>query len=174
MHENNILLTKHYGIDSTFRIRLSFIIWRVNHFYIAWKCCLYWVENSFGHLRGDLLRDGLPRLRGVRLHQLRRHLHLQDEVQGLCQGPHPPPDDQVHCKKRLTIFPSLAGMSLTKLSLAGNYFRPEKVWLVTSRRGRENGKPFFTVYMYSIYLFHGQDTHQIVRSLEITDFLVCD
>ncbi len=26
----------------------------------------------------------------------------------------------VHCKKRLTIFPSRAGMSLTKLSLAGN------------------------------------------------------
>ncbi len=27
---------------------------------------------------------------------------------------------QVHCKKRLVIFPSPAGMSLTKLSLAGN------------------------------------------------------
>jgi hypothetical protein len=26
----------------------------------------------------------------------------------------------LHCKKRLTIFPSPAGMSLTKLSLAGN------------------------------------------------------
>jgi hypothetical protein len=27
---------------------------------------------------------------------------------------------QLHCKKRLAIFPSPAGMSLTKLSLAGN------------------------------------------------------
>jgi hypothetical protein len=27
---------------------------------------------------------------------------------------------RVHCKKRLKIFPSLARMSLTKLSLAGN------------------------------------------------------
>jgi hypothetical protein len=26
----------------------------------------------------------------------------------------------VHCKKRLAIFPALAGMSLNKLSLAGN------------------------------------------------------
>jgi hypothetical protein len=26
----------------------------------------------------------------------------------------------IHCKKRLSIFPSLAGTSLTKLSLAGN------------------------------------------------------
>ncbi len=28
--------------------------------------------------------------------------------------------DSVHCKKRLAVFLSLAGMSLTKLSLAGN------------------------------------------------------
>ncbi len=28
--------------------------------------------------------------------------------------------ERVHCKKRLTIFPSPAGMSLTKLSQAGN------------------------------------------------------
>ncbi len=28
--------------------------------------------------------------------------------------------EPVHCKKRLPIFPSPAGMSLTKLSLAGN------------------------------------------------------
>jgi hypothetical protein len=27
---------------------------------------------------------------------------------------------RIHCKKRLTIFPSPVGMSLTKLSLAGN------------------------------------------------------
>jgi hypothetical protein len=28
--------------------------------------------------------------------------------------------DQLHCKKRLAVFPSPDGMSLTKLSLAGN------------------------------------------------------
>jgi len=34
----------------------------------------------------------------------------------------------IHCKKRLAVFPPPAGMSLTKLSLAGKYFnysRPE-------------------------------------------------
>ncbi len=44
----------------------------------------------------------------------------------------------VHCKKELAIFPSPAGMSLTKLSLAGkklNYSRPGRVWSVTSRLG---------------------------------------
>ncbi len=30
--------------------------------------------------------------------------------------------EPVHCKKRLEVFPSPAGMSLTKLSLAGKYF----------------------------------------------------
>jgi hypothetical protein len=30
------------------------------------------------------------------------------------------PLDKVHCKKRLSIFPSPAGMSLTKLSMGGN------------------------------------------------------
>jgi hypothetical protein len=29
-------------------------------------------------------------------------------------------DESEHCKKGLTVFPSPAGMSLTKLSLAGN------------------------------------------------------
>ncbi len=44
----------------------------------------------------------------------------------------------IHCKKELAIFPSPAGMSLTKLSLAGkklNYSRPGRVWSVTSRLG---------------------------------------
>jgi hypothetical protein len=38
--------------------------------------------------------------------------------------------ETVHCKKELAIFPSQAGMSLTKLSLAGkkpNYSRPGRV-----------------------------------------------
>jgi hypothetical protein len=43
----------------------------------------------------------------------------------------------IHCKKKLSFFPSPAGMSLTKLSLAGNNLinksRPGRVWLVTSR-----------------------------------------
>jgi hypothetical protein len=41
---------------------------------------------------------------------------------------------KVHCKKRLSIFPSPAGMSLTKLSLVGNnliFQARERVWLVT-------------------------------------------
>jgi hypothetical protein len=33
----------------------------------------------------------------------------------------PPSIKTVHCKKRLAAFPYPAGMSLTKLSLAGNY-----------------------------------------------------
>jgi hypothetical protein len=34
---------------------------------------------------------------------------------------HPLTHFQVHCKKRLAIFPYPAGISLTKLSMAGNY-----------------------------------------------------
>jgi len=48
----------------------------------------------------------------------------------------------VHCKKELAGFPSPAGMSLIKLFLGGNnlvFSRPERVWSVTSRWGRENG-----------------------------------
>ncbi len=45
----------------------------------------------------------------------------------------------IHCKKRIPIFPYLAGMSLTKHSMAGNNLiftgRPWRVWLVTSRLG---------------------------------------
>ncbi len=42
---------------------------------------------------------------------------------------------RVHCKNRLAIFPSPAGMSLTKLSLA-----------VTSLLGKGKSLTFFTVY----------------------------
>ncbi len=45
----------------------------------------------------------------------------------------------LHCKKRLAIFPSPSGMSLTKLSLAGNN-------LVISRLGTGKLQSFFTVY----------------------------
>ncbi len=44
----------------------------------------------------------------------------------------------LHCKKELAIFPSPAGMSLTKLSLGGkklNYSRPGRIRSVTSRLG---------------------------------------
>ncbi len=58
----------------------------------------------------------------------------------------------LHCEKRLSFSPSLAGMSLTKLSLAGNNLiipaasRPGRVWLVTSRLGTGKTITFFTVY----------------------------
>jgi hypothetical protein len=52
----------------------------------------------------------------------------------------------LHRKKRLTIFPSPAGMSLTKLSLGGNnkiFSHLGKVWLVTSRLGMGKSVTFF-------------------------------
>ncbi len=59
----------------------------------------------------------------------------------------------LHCKKRLAIFPSPAGMSLTKISLAGNnqiipreqlnFSPPGRVWLVTSRLGTGNSITVF-------------------------------
>jgi hypothetical protein len=52
----------------------------------------------------------------------------------------------MHCKKELAIFPSPAGMSLTKLSLGGkklNYSRPGRVWSVTSRLGTGKRPTFF-------------------------------
>jgi hypothetical protein len=66
----------------------------------------------------------------------------------------------LHCKKRLAIFLSPAGMPLTKLTLAGN------IKLFSARQclvsdippgGRENRLPFFTVYlMFSFsYEFKG-------------------
>jgi hypothetical protein len=52
----------------------------------------------------------------------------------------------VHCKKRLAVSPSPAGMSLTNLFLYGNkknYSRPGRVWLVTSRLGTGKWQNFF-------------------------------
>jgi hypothetical protein len=75
--------------------------------------------------------------------------------------PFPPPPSHnhfpplfipVHCKKELAIFPSPAGMSLTKLSLGGkklNFSRPGRVWSVTSRLG--TGKR--PTLSYSVYIF---------------------
>jgi hypothetical protein len=53
----------------------------------------------------------------------------------------------VHCKKRLAVFPSPAGMSLTKLSWTGiikKNSRPGTVWLVPAVDGK-TANPFFTV-----------------------------
>ncbi len=55
----------------------------------------------------------------------------------------------LHCNKSLLLFPSTAGMSLTKLSLAGNNSQPGRVWLVTSRLGTGKTITFFTVYKMS-------------------------
>jgi hypothetical protein len=52
----------------------------------------------------------------------------------------------IHCKKRISFFPSPAGMSLTKLSLVGNNLilpGQEDFGQLNPSRGRE--KPFFTV-----------------------------
>ena len=54
--------------------------------------------------------------------------------------------DFIHCKKRFSIFPSPAGMPLTKLSWAGNnlnYSRTGRVLLVTSRLGTGKSLTFF-------------------------------
>ncbi len=54
----------------------------------------------------------------------------------------------VHCKKRVMIFPSPAGMSLTKLS------RPGRVWLMTSRLGTGTLLTFITVCFVSCRRYH--------------------
>ncbi len=56
------------------------------------------------------------------------------------------PRSRIHSKKRFAVFPPPAGMSLTKLSLAGiyfNYYRPGRVWSVTYRLGTGNLLTFF-------------------------------
>ena len=61
------------------------------------------------------------------------------------------PSFLLHCTKTLAIFPSPAGMSLTKLSLAGNnkiILAQGEVWLVTSRLGTGISLTFF----YSVLL----------------------
>ncbi len=65
----------------------------------------------------------------------------------------------LHCKKELAIFPSPAGMSLTKLSLGGkklNYSRPGRVWSVTSRLG--TGKRPTLFYSVVLYLQDNLDS----------------
>jgi hypothetical protein len=48
------------------------------------------------------------------------------------------------------IFPSPAGMPVTKLSLVGKYnlSQPGRVWLVTSRLGTGKSFTFFTAYKH--------------------------
>ncbi len=53
----------------------------------------------------------------------------------------------VHCNKGLVVFPSPAGMSLTRLSRGGNninYSRPGIVWSVTSRLGTKKRLTLFS------------------------------
>jgi hypothetical protein len=72
----------------------------------------------------------------------------------------------MHCKKRLAVFPSPAEMSLTILSLAGNYSWPRES--LVSDITAEDGKPitFFTVYVlikcflsFPLLLYAGECTH---------------
>jgi hypothetical protein len=67
----------------------------------------------------------------------------------------------LYCKKRLAVFLSLAGMSLTKLSLAeNNQIIPAqwRVWLATSRLGTGKWLTFFYSVLIRVYsiLFHHQ------------------
>ncbi len=61
----------------------------------------------------------------------------------------PMPELTIHRKKRFTSFPSLAGMSLTKLPLGRNnsvmtsLFLPRESLVVTSRLGTGNWRTFF-------------------------------
>ncbi len=76
-------------------------------------------------------------------------------------------------KKRLAIFPSPAGMSLTKLSLAGNIkLFPARESLVSDipAGGRENRLPFFTVY-YSIIIYDGACHVDLIMSTVKTIFV---
>ncbi len=61
----------------------------------------------------------------------------------------------LHCKKRLAVFPSPAGMSLTKLSLARNNriipLQGEFGGLVTSRLGTGKRITFFVLYGTVLY-----------------------
>ena len=50
------------------------------------------------------------------------------------------------CKKGLAVFPSPAGMSLTKLSPAGNNLPSPSPWKVSSKKIQESHKKKFTVY----------------------------
>jgi hypothetical protein len=65
----------------------------------------------------------------------------------------------LHCKKRLAIFPSPAGMSLAKLSLGGNdlnYSRPGRVWSLTSQLGTGKRLTFsYSVAKYMVNMVNG-------------------
>jgi hypothetical protein len=64
----------------------------------------------------------------------------------------------LHCKIRLTIFPSSAWMSLTKLSLDGkNLSRAGRLWFVTSRLGLGKWQTFFREYSRCIIVFKSKE-----------------
>jgi hypothetical protein len=78
----------------------------------------------------------------------------------------------VHCKKELAIFPSPAGMSLTKLSLGGkklNFSRPGRVWSVTSRLGTGKRPTLF----YSVEAARQSNTDPSFRNFFWEGCCVC-
>ncbi len=74
----------------------------------------------------------------------------------------------IHCKIRLSFFPCPAGMSLTKLSVAGSYkiFPGQgELWSVTSRLGKEKTITFF----YSVIAPDGAEVN--LDDFQLTKFL---
>ncbi len=65
-----------------------------------------------------------------------------------------------HCKKRLAVFPSPAGMSLTMQILQSreklNYSRPERVWYVTYRLGTGKSITWGRKIPYNLFLQYSQ------------------
>jgi hypothetical protein len=80
----------------------------------------------------------------------------------------------VHCKKRLVVFRSPAGMSLTKLSLAGKNFiiSGQGDWLVTSRLGTGKSLIFFTVHIYGLSDLLVESLVEVPLPLHIIESLV--
>jgi hypothetical protein len=87
----------------------------------------YIKENSRTPTRNFVKKSRNTLLDAVnfQVHPILFEVALQDEA----AAPPVQTEDQVHCKKELAIFPSPAGMSLTKLSLGGKktkLFPPRK------------------------------------------------
>jgi hypothetical protein len=74
----------------------------------------------------------------------------------------------IHCNKEIAVFPSPAGMSLIKLFLGGNnlvFFRPERVWSVTSRLG--TGKWLTLFYSVAMKGFGKLDRKVVTKGNKI-------
>jgi hypothetical protein len=77
--------------------------------------------NSWGRIFRSIIPSSLSHFQFLKVRDMTGHLFY----------------NMLHCKKWWSIFPSPAGMSLTKLCPAGknNNSWPGRVWLVTSRLG---------------------------------------